>query len=392
LLRADEPGETAAAETPKAAPVDCRRMTYRAGIIGAGGIAGLGILGMHDPEDIGEKKFTASHAGGYEATDGIDLVAVADVDEERLDTFGDAWEIPDDGRYLGHEAMLAAEDLDVVSVCTPSYLHHQPVLDTARSAADPDVIWCEKPIASSVTDAEEMVDVCDEEDVELLINHSFRFTEKQRRLHELVREEGLLGEVHAVSTQFRMELLRNSTHLIDALVYLLDARADRVSGYITGENEAVDTLEADQTVDDAGGGGFVVMDDGTFVTVDCTIPRNDSSMTLQFVGSEGKLYMNNDDGEWRYWDLIDGEHVERDLGEYGIEGAWTWDEDYQRAFPNAAAHALELLEGTSENRSTGREATRSLEVIVGFYISHYTGGQASIPLDRPLKDVEITSW
>ncbi|MFB6173893.1 MAG: gfo/Idh/MocA family oxidoreductase, partial [Halobacteriales archaeon] len=51
---------------------------YRAGIIGAGGIAGLGILGMHDEADIGRKKFTASHAGGYAATDDIDLVAVAD--------------------------------------------------------------------------------------------------------------------------------------------------------------------------------------------------------------------------------------------------------------------------------------------------------------------------
>jgi len=367
-------------------------MTYRAGIVGAGGIAGLGILGMHDPEDIGQKKFTASHAGGYEATDGIELVAVADADAERLDTFGDAWEIPESGRYLGHEAMLDAENLDVVSVCTPSYLHHDHVVDAARSAADPDVVWCEKPIASSVTDAEEMVAVCDDENAELLVNHSFRFTEKQQRLHELIHEAGLLGEVHAVATQFRMELLRNSTHLLDTLVYLLDARADRVSGYITGENEAVEELDAGQTVDDAGGGGFVVMDDGTFVTVDCTVPRNDSSMTLQFVGSEGKLYMNNDDGEWRYWDLDDGTHVERDLADWGIEGAWTWDDDYQRAFPNAAAHVYELLEGTAENRSTGLEATRSLEVIVGFYISHYTGGQVSVPLDRPLRDVEITSW
>jgi predicted dehydrogenase len=367
-------------------------MTYRAGIIGAGGIAGLGILGMHDPEDIGEKKFTASHAGGYEAAEGIDLAAVADDDEERLDTFGEAWEIPSENRYVGHGAMLESEDLDVVSVCTPSYLHHRHVVDAAESAADPDVVWCEKPIASSVSDAEEMVEVCEERDVELLVNHSFRFTEKLQRLHELVHEEGLLGEVHAVATQFRMELLRNSTHLIDSLVYLLDARAERVSGYITGENEAVDTLEADRTVDDAGGGGFVVMDDGAFVTVDCTVPRNDSSMTLQFVGTAGKLYMNNDDGEWRYWDLVDGEHVERDLAEHGIEGAWTWEEDYQRAFPNAARHVEALLDGTAENRSTGREATRSLEVIVGFYLSHYTGGQVSVPLDRPLRDVEITSW
>ncbi|WP_459191400.1 Gfo/Idh/MocA family protein [Halosimplex sp. J119] len=365
---------------------------YRAGIIGAGGIAGLGILGMHDEEDIGEKKFTASHAGGYEAAEDIELVAVADVDEEKLDRFGDAWDIPDEGRYVGHEAMLEAEDLDVVSVCTPSYLHHGPVLDAARSAADPSAIWCEKPIASSVSDANEMVEVCDETETELVVNHSFRFTEKQCRLAELVREEDLLGEVHSVSMQFRMELLRNSTHLLDTLVQLLDARAERVAGHITGENEAVDSLEAGETVDDAGGGGFVVMDDGSFATVDCTVPREDSSMTMQFVGSEGKLYLNNDDGEWRYWRLEDGDHVEVDLAEYGIEGAWTWDDDYERAFPNAARHIQNILDGEAENRSSGRVATRSLEIIVGFYLSHYTGGQVSIPLDRPLRDVEITSW
>ena len=365
---------------------------YRAGIIGAGGIAGLGILGMHDEEDIGRKKFTASHAGGYDATDDIELVAVADVDDAKLERFGDAWDIPESGRYLGHEAMLETEDLDVVSVCTPSYLHHGPTVDAARSTADPDVIWCEKPIAASVSDANEMIDVCDETDTELLINHSFRFTEKQRRLRELVVEEGILGEVHSVSMQFRMELLRNATHLLDALVSMLDARAETVAGHITGENEAVDSLEAGQAVDDAGGGGFVVMDDGTFATVDCTIPREDSSMTMQFVGNEGKVYLNNDDGEWRYWRLDEGGHVEVDLAEYGIEGAWTWDEDYEQAFPNAARHIEDLLEGRVENRSTGREATRSLEIIVGFYLSHYTGGQVSVPLDRPLRDVEITSW
>jgi len=33
-----------------------------------------------------------------------------------------------------------------------------------------------------------------------------------------------------------------------------------------------------------------------------------------------------------------------------------------------------------------------MEIIAAFYISHYTGGQVSVPLDRPLRDVEITSW
>jgi len=263
------------------------------------------------------------------------------------------------------------------------------VVDTVDSAASPDVIWCEKPIASSVSDAEEMIDRCDEAGTELVVNHSFRFTDKLQTLEEHMRDGELLGDVHSVSTQFRMELLRNSTHLLDTLVYLLDSRADEVSGHITGENEAVDTLEAGQTVDDSGGGGYVVMDDGTFTTIDCTPPAIGSSMTLNFIGSKGKLYMNNDDGEWRYWTHDGDGYVEESLP--GIEGAWTWEDDYTRSFANAANHVEDLLDGTAENHSTGEEAKRSLEIIVAFYISHYTGGDVSIPLDRPLRDVAITS-
>jgi predicted dehydrogenase len=363
-------------------------MTYRAGIIGAGGIAGMGILGMHDAEDIGEKKFKASHAGGYDAHEGVELVAVADVDAEQLETFCTAWEIPEAGRYTDHTEMLREADLDVVSVCTPSLLHRDPVVDAAE-IGDPDLVWCEKPIAASVTEAEEMIDACDREGVELLVNHSFRFTEKLQRLRELVAD-GLLGDVHSVSANFRMELMRNSTHLLDTVVYLLDARAERVAGYVTGENEAVDALDADRRVDDAGGGGFVVTRDGTFLTVDCTVPRAASSMSYQFVGSEGKLYLNNDDGEWRYWRLEEGDHVEADLP--GIEGAWSWEVDYRDAFPNAVGHIIDVLDGDAENASTGREAKRSLEIIVAFYVSEYTGSQVSVPLAEPLRDVRITSW
>jgi hypothetical protein len=42
-------------------------------------------------------------------------------------------------------------------------------------------------------------------------------------------------------------------------------------------------------------------------------------MSIQFIGSNGKLYLNNDDGEWRYWTLEDGDHIKQPLP--GIEGA-----------------------------------------------------------------------
>ncbi|MCO8256741.1 Gfo/Idh/MocA family oxidoreductase [Haladaptatus sp. AB618] len=364
-------------------------MVYRAGIIGAGGIAGMGILGMHDEADIGRKKFRASHAGGYNETDGVELVAVADVNEEKLDRFGEAWDIPERGRYVGHDAMLENEELDVVSVCTPSYLHRDHVVAAAESDADPDAIWCEKPIAASVAEAETMTEVCEETDTELVVNHSFRFTEKVQELRSAI-EEGIVGETKSIAATFRRELMRNSTHVLDLLVYLLDARAATVSGYINGENDAVDALGGTREVTDSGGGGHVLLDDGTFATVDCTVAREISSMSLQFVGTEGKLYINNDDGEWRYWTLEDGTHVERPIP--GVSGAWSWDEDYRRAFPNAANHIVDLLNGDAENHSPGTDAMRSLEIIVGFYISDYTESHVDLPLDTPLKDVRITSW
>jgi len=73
-------------------------MTYRAGIIGAGGIAGMGVLGFHDDDAIGKEKIDSSHAGGYNNTEEIELVAVADIDEDKLETFGEAWEIPPEQR------------------------------------------------------------------------------------------------------------------------------------------------------------------------------------------------------------------------------------------------------------------------------------------------------
>lgn len=368
---------------------DGNTMSYRAGIIGAGGIAGLGILGMHNNDDIGNKKFKASHAGGYLDTEGVDLVAIADRDAEKLRKFGNAWDIPDSDQYPDHQAMLESEDLDVISVCTPTFLHRDHVVDAVRSPAAPSVIWCEKPIASSVSDANEMVAACENTDTELLINHAFRFTDKLQTLQSHVRD-GLIGDITAVTTQFRRELLRASTHQIDMLFFLADTQARLVSGYINGENNSSEILESATEVDDAGGGGFIVMDDGMFATVDCTMERPISSMMFHIIGTEGKLYLNNDDGEWRYWRLEDGEHVEESIPD--VARGWTWEQDYESAFANTAQHAVDLVDDDVSNLSSGREATKSLEVIIGFFISHYTGSHVDIPFDRPLRDVEVTSW
>lgn len=233
-----------------------------------------------------------------------------------------------------------------------------------------------------------MTAVCAETDTELVVNHSFRFTEDIQRLATHL-EDGLIGEVQSVSLSFRRELMRNATHILDLLVYFLDADPRRVSGYLNGENDAVDALQG-SPVDDQGGGGHLVTADGTFVTVDCTLARDISAMTLSFIGTSGKLRIGIDDQDWRYWTVTDDGHVEAPLPD--IDGDWSWDEDYRESFPNAAQHVVDLLDGATTNRSPGTEATRSLAVIGALFISEYTGSHVDLPLDGPLEAVTVTSW
>jgi hypothetical protein len=48
---------------------------------------------------------------------------------------------------------------------------------------------------------------------------------------------------------------------------------------------------------------------------------------------------------------------------------------------NAIEHVGAFLERRATNHSLGDEAKISLEIIVGFYISHYTGGRVDVPLE-----------
>lgn len=359
-------------------------MAYSAGIIGTGGVAGTGIVNTSGAESVGSERSTRSHAGAYDAVDGVELVAASDVDAEALDRFGDLWDVPPDRRYADPAAMLDAEDLDVVSVCSPTMFHHEHV-QLAATTADPDAIWCEKPVAANVADADDAIRACDETDTALVVNHSYRFRDNWRALRSLVREESIVGDVQSITLQFRMELLRNATHLLDLLDFLFDADASMVSGHLTGENELGDALGVDATLDDVGGGGTVVLDDGTLVTVDCTVPRDYGTMFFAAVGSAGKLYVNTHDDEWRYWDLRDGDHVECPLP--GVE-----DDHLNNNFVAALEHVLDVIEGQATNRSPGDAARKSLEMMVGLFVSDRTDSHVDLPLEPPLRDVTVRSW
>ncbi len=90
--------------------------------------------------------------------------------------------------YPDLETML--REVDVVDICTPTHLHHAQVLQAAAAGKD---IICEKPLARTVEQAQEMIAACNAAGIKLLVAHVVRFFQEYARAKTLV-DAGEIGQ------------------------------------------------------------------------------------------------------------------------------------------------------------------------------------------------------
>ena len=129
-------------------------MRYRAGVIGCGR-KGLTI----DDErkcPINYCHGPAAHTRALEAMSEVDLVAVADTSPERRALAAERH--PGVKIYESYEVMLADCDLDLVAIATQTPEHASATVAAARAGVG--AIICEKAIATSMVEANEMIDTC----------------------------------------------------------------------------------------------------------------------------------------------------------------------------------------------------------------------------------------
>lgn len=89
------------------------------------------------------------------------------------------------------DALCAREDVDAVIVATPNYLHKEPVICAAKHGKH---VFCEKPIALSYSDCDEMVKTAKENDVIFMAGHVMNFFNGVRTAKRLI-DEGRIGRV-----------------------------------------------------------------------------------------------------------------------------------------------------------------------------------------------------
>ena len=132
----------------------------------------------------------------FKYLDNAVLAAVMDVDEARAklaqSRYGAAVV------YADYDRMLADDEIEAVIIATPVFLHHEHVLKAAAAGKH---VLCEKPLARTIDECDQMIAACSQNNVLLMTGFMKRFNENFRIAKQLV-DAGRLGEIIQVRAQW----------------------------------------------------------------------------------------------------------------------------------------------------------------------------------------------
>ena len=257
------------------------------------GVIGTGIVGG------------AWHAHVYHHLPQAELVAVCDLNEQCAGEIAERYGVPH--VYSDYRDLLARDDIAAVSIATPDFAHREIAVTAARAGKH---ILVEKPLATTVADADAILRAVEDAGVTLMVDFHNRVnpafvTAKQSvsegELGELKYIYARLSNTTFVPTQMLPWAGQSSalwflaSHTLDMACWLLDDKPKRVyavsrSGILQGMG--IDTQDFHVAI--------VEFERGAVVTLEnCWIlPESEPNvfnLKMEILGSDGVMYLNTSD-------------------------------------------------------------------------------------------------
>ncbi len=345
----------------------------RVGVIGCGKIANVHAAALHQLEEA-------------------EFVACCDQDEARAREYAARNSVPN--IYTDVDAMLRSGTVDAVHVCTPHPAHERAVVAAAEAGVH---VLCEKPVAISLAEADRMIDAADRAQVAFGVIFQRRFWPAARRIREAI-DAGRLGTVTLGECSVRIwrpreyfasdpwrgkwategggVLMNQAVHAIDQFLWFMGDPVEVVGRHATLRHGAYIDVEdtAVATVVFASGALGVIQAASTF--------QPDFGFRVAVHGDTGAAVS--------VWERLEGQQGVNDVwtvaGEEEHRAAWELADTGRSGFPGF--HALQIrdfLQAVRDNRPpavTGRDARKSLEVILAIYESSRTGQPIRLPMSR----------
>lgn len=323
---------------------------------------------------IGAGFMGSMHASIFASDPRAELVAVVDRDTARAQAVADG--LGKNVRVYGsHETLLAAEELDLVSICTPDHLHLEPALAIAGKGIN---LFIEKPIASTLEDGRKIVEACKAANVKLGVGYLLRFDPRYYKARDLI-ETGRIGKpihVYARRNSARTEgpkryagtlplAMHVTVHDVDMVLWMLKGQTP-VTAYAQQTEILLGEMGTQDTI-----AGVVRFSGGTVVTFESawSLPAGARHMIdarLEMIGTEGSFEVQCGDSGLYFADNqasreIDTQHWPEIGGKVGGD------------LRLQLSSVLEWIGGADCQVATGEEALLSLELTQALVRSADTG-------------------
>jgi len=328
---------------------------------------------------IGIMSFAHLHAEAYidnlRAVPGVEMIGIADENQARGQYYAGKF---DARLYPSYEAMLA-ERPDGVVVCSENANHRPLVEMAARAGAH---VLSEKPLATTLEDAQAMVDVCQEAGVILMTAFPMRFSAPLLEVKAKL-DEGSLGQIYGCNTtnQGQMPIkhrrwfvdkalagggavMDHTVHLADVLRWYLNCEVVEVYA------QTNHILHADTVDVETGGLIMLTFENGTFASIDCSWskPLNYPTwggLTMELISEWGLTVIDGFSQNLNIYNQRDESHY------------WTyWGSDANQGMIN------EFVAAIREPRSptvTGDDGYKALEIALAVYASAESGQPVKLP-------------
>ncbi len=147
---------------------------------------------------IGVGQIAKIHLDSYKEIEDAEIVAACDIDQKELANVCDTYGIPD--RCTDFRELIARDDLDAVDVCLHNNLHSSVAIEALKAGKH---VYCEKPIAGSYRDGEEMIKAAKQTGKMLHIQLGTLYSKETKAAKRLIDEDKLGRVFHARSTGYR---------------------------------------------------------------------------------------------------------------------------------------------------------------------------------------------
>ncbi|MBI2194870.1 MAG: Gfo/Idh/MocA family oxidoreductase [Planctomycetes bacterium] len=345
-------------------------LKYRVSIVGLTGI-GAGSPMAEGPAGFGAN-MPHSHATSYSHVPETEVVGACDLVPERLEEFVRNWSAtwPRLKGYRDFRQMLEEQKPDILSVVTSDNRHADIVVHAAEAGVRG--IFCEKPIATCLADADRMIEAVKRRGCVMTINHSRRW---YPIFHQVKAEvaKGAIGELKRITLNFggpRAILFRNGTHMIDMICFLADSDPEWVFAELDPGYEDYWPYRGDggRNADlEPGCSGYIHFRNGVRAFYNGSkglTPRRGWELT----GTQG-------------WVLVDDQHAE--VGTAAGTRLICSESRTAQGTPAAIRDLIRVMENGGRTVSPPEEARKTLEVILGFLASQKLGNvRINLPLDE----------